>query len=40
MKCPNCNAKTRIVQVSSGGDDMEYCPKCDWVEDFGTINGR
>lgn len=32
--CPKCRTELRWREISSGGDGITYCPKCDWYEDF------
>ena len=33
MRCPKCQTKATLHEISSGGDDLYMCPKCSWVED-------
>ena len=33
--CPECKSDLILEEVSSGGDDLLYCSRCDWVEEFG-----
>ena len=30
--CPKCDGKTYWREISSGGDGLQFCSKCNWVE--------
>ena len=30
--CPKCDGKTYWREISSGGDGLQFCSNCNWVE--------
>ena len=33
MICPDCGEKLFFRELSSSGDGLMFCPKCNWIED-------